>query len=69
MDAAVPPTPSFMHTNARAHTNTHTHTQCCARTEAGGSPWLQLHDNMPLEIAGLLINPADMTASPRGLAL
>lgn len=55
-----------MHTH-RAHT--HIHTECCARTEAGGSPWLQLHDNMPLEIAGLLINPADMTASPRGLAL
>lgn len=68
MAAAVPPTPSFMHTNT-PRTHTHTHGECCARTEAGGSPWLQLHDNMPLEIAGLLINPADMTASPRGLAL
>lgn len=67
MAAAIPPTPSFMHINTRA--STHTCTECCARTEAGGSPWLQLHDNMPLEIAGLLINPADMTASPRGLAL
>lgn len=67
MAAAVPPTPSFIRTNTSAHARTHT--VCCARTEAGGSPWLQLHDNMPLEIAGLLINPADMTASPRGLAL
>lgn len=61
------PNPIF-HTHLHIYI-THTHTQCCARTEAGGSPWLQLHDNMPLEIAGLLINPADMTASPRGLAL
>lgn len=53
----------------QTHLHARTHTECCARTEAGGSPWLQLHDNMPLEIAGLLINPADMTASPRGLAL
>lgn len=76
MAAAIPPTPFFMHVNTHTHTrfmgtsaHAHTHTECCARTEAGGSPWLQLHDNMPLEIAGLLINPADMTASPRGLAL
>lgn len=69
MAAVVPPTPSFMHTNTSTYTHTRMHTECCARTEAGGSPWLQLHDNMPLEIAGLLINPADMTASPRGLAL
>ncbi len=50
-------------------THTHTHILLSTRSEAGGSPWLQLHDNMPLEIAGLLINPADMTASPQGLAL
>lgn len=61
-----------MHTNtprSHVHVHTHTHSECRARTKAGGSPWLQLHDNMPLEIAGLLINPADMTASPRGPAL
>lgn len=50
-------------------THTHTHILLSTRREAGGSPWLQPHDNMPLEIAGLLINPADMTASPQGLAL
>lgn len=61
--AAVPPQTPHTHTQA------HAHAECCARTEAGGSPWLQLHDNMPLEIAGLLINPADMTASPQGPAL
>jgi len=39
------------------------------RSKAGGSPWLTFHDNMPLEIAVLLINPLDMTALPQGLAL
>lgn len=39
------------------------------RSEAGGSLWLTFHDNMPLEIAVLLINPLDMTDLPQGLAL
>lgn len=41
----------------------------CVRSEAGGSLWLTFHDNMPLEIAVLLINPLDMTGLPQGLAL
>lgn len=39
------------------------------RSKAGGSLWLTFHDNMPLEIAVLLINPLDMTDLPQGLAL
>lgn len=75
MVAAVTPSPSpHPPTNPIFQTHTtHIHTYACAvlsaRTGAGGSPRLWLHDNMPLEIAGLLINPADMTASPRGPAL
>lgn len=69
MAASVPQTNPPASPQSFMHTNTHACTKCRVRTEAGGSPWLQLHDNMPLEIAGLLINPADMTASPQGLAL
>lgn len=38
-------------------------------SEAGDSPWLHFHDNMPSKIAALLINLLYVTALPQGLGL